>query len=131
MRRIKNVELTIPCVSGPFNEVHCRLTLLRSVIRVDPLLCPPPALCCHCHKERNGYHACPHDPRIVCEYGATEAIATSSGQNDSGLFELSYHDERYVPFEYRGAVSRWCIEMRQENNYFPMETLSDFILHMN
>ncbi len=131
MRRIRNVTLTIPCVSGPYNEVHCRLTLLRSATRVDPLLSPPPALCCHCVRKGNGYQACLHDGRVVREYGATEAIATSTGQNDSGLFELSFHDDRYLPFEFRGAVSRWRIELPQENNYFPMETLSDHILHLN
>ena len=36
MRRIKSVALTIPCVTGPFTGVHCRLTLLRSVTRTDP-----------------------------------------------------------------------------------------------
>jgi len=62
-------------------------------------------------------------------YGAREAIATSSGQNDSGLFEL--RDERYLPFEFQGAVSRWRIELPRENNYFPMDTLTDLILHLN
>ena len=84
MRRIKNVTLTIPCVSGPYNEVHCRLTLLRSGTRVNPLLSPPAACCCHCRQRGNGYEACPHDPRVVREYGAIEAIATSTGQNDAG-----------------------------------------------
>lgn len=131
MRRIKNVTLTIPCVSGPFNEVHCRLTLLRSATRVDPLLSPPPALCCHCCRKGNEYEACPHDPRIVREYGASEFIATSTGQNDAGLFEVSFHDDRYLPFEFRGAVSRWRLELPPENNYFAMDTLSDVILHLN
>ena len=37
-------------------------------------------------------------------YAAREAIATSSGQNDSGLFELNFRDERYLPFEFHGAM---------------------------
>ena len=36
MRRIKNVSLTIPCVTGPYTGVHCRLTLLSSTTRIDP-----------------------------------------------------------------------------------------------
>jgi hypothetical protein len=35
LRRIKNVSLTIPCVVGPYTGIHCRLTLLRSTMRVD------------------------------------------------------------------------------------------------
>jgi len=62
---------------------------------------------------------------------AREAIATSSGVNDAGLFEVNFRDDRYLPFEYRGAVSRWRIEMPAENNYFDMDSLSDFVLHVN
>jgi hypothetical protein len=32
-------------------------------------------------------------PRIVRADAATEDIATSNGQNDSGLFELSFRDD--------------------------------------
>jgi hypothetical protein len=49
------------------------------------------------------------DPRMVRRYAATEAVATSSGQNDSRMFQLSFNDERYLPFEFHGAVSRWRI----------------------
>ena len=68
---------------------------------------------------------------MVREYAARESIATSSGQNDSGLFELSFRDERYLPFEYRGVVSRWRIELPPENNYFDLDTLTDLVLHVN
>jgi Tc toxin complex TcA C-terminal TcB-binding domain len=68
---------------------------------------------------------------VVRQYGAREAIATSSGQNDSGLFELSFHDDRYLPFEYEGAISRWRLELPAENNYFNMDTLSDVVMHLN
>ena len=71
------------------------------------------------------------DPRVVREYAARESIATSSGQNDSGLFELSFRDERYLPFEYLGAVSRWRIELPPENNYFDFDTVTDLVLHLN
>jgi len=131
MRRIKNATITIPAVSGPYNGVHCRLTLLGSATRVDPLLSLAPAHCCNTCKSGNGYEACPHDPRIVRQYAATEAIATSGGNNDSGLFELNFHDDRYLPFEFHGAVSKWRIELPPDNNYFDMDTLSDVIVHLN
>ena len=131
MRRIKNVTLTIPCVIGPYTVVHCRLTLLCSATRADPRLIAPPAHCCEECRSDDGYVALPDDPRIINLYAATEAIATSSGQNDSGMFELSFRDERYLPFEFAGAVSRWRIELPPENNPFDMDTLSDVILHIN
>ena len=64
-------------------------------------------------------------------YAATEAIATSSGQNDSGMFELNFRDDRYLPFEFSGAVSNWRIELPLENNHFDMESLSDLVLDLN
>lgn len=136
MRRIKNVTMTIPCVAGPYTGVHCRLTLLSSKTRVEPRLVDLPHKCCHgdsCRDEccKNGYQAMPDDCRIVSMYAATEAIATSSGQNDSGMFELNFRDERYLPFEFSGAVSCWRIELPPENNHFDMETLSDLVLHVN
>src|SRR5262249_51712898 len=73
----------------------------------------------------------PHDPRMVRHYAAREAIATSSGQNDGGMFELNFRDERYLPFEFLGAISRWRIELPSENNFFDMDTLSDVILNLN
>lgn len=130
-RRIRNVSLTIPCIVGPYTGVHCRLTLLSSMTRIDPRLMPPPNHCCCDHRQRNEYETCPHDPRFVRLYAATEAITTSSGQNDSGMFELNFRDERYLPFEYLGAISRWRIELPPENNQFDFDTLTDVILHLN
>ncbi|HEX4966043.1 MAG TPA: neuraminidase-like domain-containing protein [Thermoanaerobaculia bacterium] len=130
MRRIKNVTLTLPCVVGPYTGVHCRLTLLSSVTRVDPRLAPS-AGCCDESGPVAHYRARPGDARVVRSYAATEAIATSSGQNDSGLFELSFRDERYLPFELAGAISRWRLELPPENNQFGLDSLSDAVLHLN
>jgi hypothetical protein len=131
MRRIKNVSLTLPCVTGPYTGVHCRLTLLSSRTRIDPRLSPPAHRCCSDRRRCSEYEACADDPRMVREYAAREAIATSSGQADNGMFEMNFRDERYLPFEYFGAVSCWRIELPRENNYFNLDTLSDIILHMN
>lgn len=131
LRRIKNVSLTIPSVAGPYTGIHCRLTLLRSATRIDPRLNEPPASCCDGSQPPNGYAALPEDPRIVRQYGAVEAIATSSGRNDTGLFDLNFRDERYLPFEFAGAVSTWRIELPPDNNRFDLETVSDVVLHMN
>ena len=46
------------------------------------------------------------------------------------MFELSFRDERYLPFESRGA-SRWRIELPHENNFFDIDTVTDVVLHLN
>lgn len=135
LRRIKSVSLTIPCVAGPYTGVHCKLTLLSSATRVEPTLldiedcCPGECTCGCCDRQR--YESIKGDPRIVKRYGATEAIATSTGQNDAGLFELNFRDERYLPFEYAGAVSRWRIELPIETNAFDIDTVSDLIFQLS
>jgi hypothetical protein len=139
LRRIRSVSLTLPCVAGPYTGVHCRLTLIDSLTRIDPRLdapphsccCPPPPCDCGERCQPGAYRLCPDDPRMVRIYGEREAIATSGGQNDSGLFELSFNDPRYLPFEYMGAVSRWRIELPAETNYFDPDTLTDLVMHLN
>ena len=54
----------------------------------------------------------------------------STGQNDSGLFEANLRDERYLPFEGRGAISRWHIALRRKNNSFDPMSIADLILHV-
>jgi len=135
LRRIKTVRLTIPAVVGPYAGVRCKLTLLSSATRIEPTLldvedcCPGECTCGCCDRRR--YEAIKGDPRIVKRYGATEAIATSTGQNDSGLFELNFRDERYLPFEYAGAAnSRWRIELPIETNAFEIDSMSDLLFDL-
>lgn len=59
-----------------------------------------------------------------------EAIATSTAQNDSGLFELNFRDERYLPFEGAGAISRWRIELPGKFRQFDYDTISDVVMQL-
>ncbi|MGB9224456.1 MAG: hypothetical protein WCB80_14445, partial [Mycobacterium sp.] len=106
----------------------CKLTLLSSMTRINPQVRPPAQHCCRDGVHRSEYEPCTDDPRVVRDYAARESIATSSGQNDSGLVELNFRDERYLPFEYLGAISRWRIELPPENNYFDLNQLTDAVL---
>lgn len=118
MRRIKTVAVTIPCVTGPYTGIHCTLALHTSRIRISNLV-------------GQGYAMVDaDDPRFRQEYGAIQSIATSHAQNDSGLFELSFSDERFLPFEGAGAVGLWSLRLPQENNQFDFSTISDVILHI-
>jgi Tc toxin complex TcA C-terminal TcB-binding domain len=70
------------------------------------------------------------DSRFADNLAALQSIVTSSAQNDSGLFELNFRDERYLPFEGAGAISSWRIELPREFHQFDYDTISDVILHM-
>lgn len=51
----------------------------------------------------------------------------------AGLFELSFRDERYLPFEYAGAISEWAIELAQDEELrqFDYSTIADVVLHLS
>src|SRR5258708_3579831 len=68
MRRIKNVSLTIPCVTGPYTNVNCTLTLLSNQVRADNNPLPSYA------KNEDGDG---DDNRFITTFGAIESIATS------------------------------------------------------
>ncbi len=120
MRRIKTVSVTIPTVIGPHASVNCTLTLLRDKTRVKSIALDQ-------YAERDGEE----DDRFVTNWVRPQAIATSGGQNDSGVFELAFRDERYLPFEGAGiAGSRWRLEMDPDCNAFDLKTLPDVVLHV-
>ena len=119
MRRIKNVSLTIPCVIGPYTNVNATLTLLSSKTRLDPNAQRP-------YPEEDA-----DDPRFLSQFGALQSIATSTGQNDGGLFELNFRDERYLPFEGAGAVSKWRLDMPKACNAFDYDTISEVVLRIS
>ncbi len=117
MRRIKSVSLTIPAVAGPYTSINCKLTLLWNSLRLNAT---------GQSYQRTGAN----DKRFHDNVGAIQSVVTSNGQNDSGLFELNIHDERYLFFEGAGAISNWRIELPLDTNLFDFETISDLILHV-
>jgi hypothetical protein len=119
MRRLKTVALSIPCVTGPYTGVHCKLSLLRSSVRVSSL-------------QGEGYERkeSGDDSRFRDFAGAIQSIVTSTAQNDAGLFELNLRDERYLPFEGAGAISTWRIELPNDVPQFDFESISDVVLHL-
>jgi hypothetical protein len=61
---------------------------------------------------------------------AGQAIATSTGQNDSGTFETILRDDRFLWFEGLGAISDWRVTLPLETNTFGRDTLADVVLHL-
>lgn len=141
-RRIKSVQLTLPCVAGPYTTISCTLRLLKNSIRTNT---------------GNGDNGYPRnvddeglplgDDRFVENNIPIKAIAASNGQSDGGLFELIFRDERYLPFEGAGALSEWSLELFNDlpsNNpdpanpdfgrplrQFDYTSLSDAVLHIS
>lgn len=118
-RRIKAISVSIPCVVGPYTSINCSLSLTNHGIRV--------------RKDVAAGYGNPltaGDDRFFKSVVPQTAIATSHGQNDSGMFELNFNDERFLPFEGAGAVSEWRLELPRENNQFNLASVSDVILQI-
>jgi hypothetical protein len=118
-RRIKTVSLTVPCIVGPYTSVNATLSLTNHGTRVtedvaagygDPLN--------------------PDGERFAKVDVPIQAIATSTAQDDSGLFELHFDDERLLPFEGAGAVSTWHLDLPSADNAFDLSTVSDVVLNV-
>jgi hypothetical protein len=122
-RRLKAVSVTLPCVTGPYTSVNATLTLLDHSIRNSTSL-------------EGGYietqttNGLPSaQARFAYVSASAQSVALSTGRDDAGMFEVNLRDERYLPFEGTGAISRWHLELQQQNNQFDLATLSDVVLH--
>ena len=109
-RRIRAVRMTLPCVVGPYTNVGATLRLQNSTVR---------------KAATTGAAGLTDVPLLH-----SAAIATSSGQSDSGVFEFSFRDERYMPFEGAGAISGWSLALPRAARSFDYRSISDVILRI-
>ena len=119
---------------GPYTTVSCTLRLLKNSLRINTA---------------NGNNGYPRntddlglpadDDRFIENNIPVKAIAASNAQNDSGVFELSFRDERYLPFEGAGVISQWSLELFSDLansdfgkplRQFDYNSIADAILHV-
>jgi len=126
-RRIKAVSLSIPCIAGPYTTVNCSLRMLNNITRINTSIGDFED---YKHNHEEGLWI--DDDRFRASNVPVTSIAASTGQNDAGMFEFNFRDERYLPFEGAGAISDWQIELSTEKELrqFDYSTISDVILHL-
>lgn len=133
-RRIKSVSITLPCVTGPLTTISCTLRLTKNSLRINTT------------DGENGYARNVDDgglpttdERFVESNIPVNSIAASGAQNDSGVFDLSFRDERYLPFEGAGTISEWSLELFTDPTdpdfgsslrQFDYNTISDAVMHV-
>ncbi|AKB25802.1 hypothetical protein MSMTP_2333 [Methanosarcina sp. MTP4] len=110
MRRIKSVSLTMQPEPEPYDSVNLKLTMNENSLRVTP----------------PGSKGEGDDPCFLADFAAIQSIVTSNGKDDSGLFQLDLNDDRYLPFEGAGVISKWSIK----NEGSDLSNLADVILHI-
>ena len=120
-RRLTSVAVSVPCVAGPYTSLSARLTLLKSSVRISTAAGPGSS-----PYPRSGAD----DPRFADAFGSAQSIVTSTGTNDSGLFETNLHDDRKLPFAWAGAISQWRLDIPNGVRQFDFSTIADVILHV-
>ena len=107
-RLIKGVRVSIPAVVGPFTNVSARLTLLKGEVEAED-----------------------RDALTERPVAKNDAISLSGAVNDSGTFEFSHQDQRFLPFEGAGAVSEWRLELPSAIRSFDYDTITDVLIHLD
>ena len=118
LRRIRQVALSLPAVTGPYTSIAATVSLQRSSLRRDARLL-------------DGEYARADGPdsRFLDYPGALESVVTSTAVNDNGMFEAS-RDDRYLPFEGAGAVSTWVLSLPGDLRRFDYASIADAVLHI-
>jgi len=108
LRRIKSISISLPAVLGPYEDIRATLSQASSEVVM------PDA-----------------DRTVMKSLRANQHIALSTGIDDNGLFTLNFQDERYLPFEYTGAISKWKLFFPNfEAQKAMLESLTDIIVHL-
>ncbi|NNA48811.1 neuraminidase-like domain-containing protein [Pseudomonas lactis] len=113
LRRIKHLSVSLPATLGPYEDIKAILTQTTNTTHLTP--------------------AAKHtEAAVKKDLRAKQQIALSSGLNDSGLFTLNFDsDERYLPFEYTGAISAWQLTFPNHTRQNALlESLTDIIVHL-
>ncbi|MDQ0741393.1 neuraminidase-like domain-containing protein [Pseudomonas sp. W4I3] len=107
LRRIKGISVSLPATLGPYEDIKAILTQTHNEIRLPT----------------GGVHT---DRR------AHQQIALSTGLDDNGLFTLTFDsNERYLPFEYTGAISDWTLEFpNPDRQKAVLESINDIVIHL-
>jgi hypothetical protein len=126
LRQLKFITLSLPALVGPYQDVRVTLTQISSstllkadILGVDYL---------------NGLDTGSAE-NVITNLRANQQVAFSTGLKDSGLFELSFGDERYLPFEGTGAISKWHLNFPRTNlnpeQRALLDTLNDVIIQVH
>jgi hypothetical protein len=110
-RRIKSVTITIPGVVGPYQEINATLTQTNNVIGLTP-----------------NVDLSTESPDVLKDWMPNQSVALSRGINDSGMFEMNFHDDRYLPFENTGVVSKWELKLSDNTDESILNSITDVIV---
>lgn len=107
LRRIKGISVSLPATLGPYEDIKAILTQTRNDIELPT-------------------------GELRTDMRAHQQIALSTGLDDNGLFTLTFDsNERYLPFEYTGAISDWTLDFpNPDRQKAVLESINDIVIHL-
>ncbi|MBK8251144.1 MAG: hypothetical protein IPK82_00550 [Polyangiaceae bacterium] len=111
---------TVATVRNTLDTVQCEVALLSSKIRKSA------ALNGSAYAEAAGGQ----DSRFSIDPTAVEALSTTTADDDAGMFQLDLRDEKLLPYEGRGVLSTWRVEVPADQNRFALHRIADVVLHV-
>ena len=98
--------VSLPVTVGPYQDIRAILTQSYNAVQIGATL-----------KEN---------------MRASQQIAVSTGVDDDGLFVFNFDDERYLPFEGTGAISRWRLDFPHFDGSQKdmIDSITDIIVHI-
>jgi hypothetical protein len=109
LRRIKTISVTLPACLGPYQDIRAILRQTYSKVEMAATA-----------------------GNVKENLRASQQIALSTSLEDNGMFQLNFQDDRYLPFEYTGAVSRWSLIFpNHEAQQSLLQSLNDVIVHVS
>jgi len=109
LRRIRNLSVTLPSVSGPYVPVRCTVTHKSSKFRMTPSTA---------------------GTALVQSDVSVQAVVTSHARDDGATFETDPRDDRYFPFEGAGVNASLAFELPNKFRAFDYRTIQDLVLHI-
>ncbi|GAA3250332.1 neuraminidase-like domain-containing protein [Dactylosporangium siamense] len=120
-RKIVSVSVSVPAITGPYQNLHATLTQLANQVVVAPDVKAVDFLLGGASATLPGADVLRTDWRV------NQQIALSNGLGDTGMFDGG-GDGRYLPFEGTGAVSTWRLRLPRQTNHFDFDAISDVIV---
>ncbi len=122
-RQIKSVELRLVTADDDVTEIHATLTQTQN----DIVLKPSPEAVKFLLSGGGGSDV---PPEIRRNWQSQQQITFFSNDYPSGTLEsvIFYTDERYLPFEGTGAVSKWVYSMPLQTNHIDFTSITDLVI---
>ncbi|WP_143492506.1 Tc toxin subunit A-related protein [Pseudomonas chlororaphis] len=99
LRQIAEIEVSLPVIVGPYQNV--RATLVQTS---NALACSPSLDAVQYLNDGSGSAT-----NVKANLRASQEVVLSTGQHDNGVLPLYAGDGRYGPFEGTGLMSKWTL----------------------